>query len=100
VPELAPYLPVKAVELAFLKERDWRKGGIARAQLPLTPTAAGEYRTAMRERLEGLIARVREHLADEVYRPNPAADCFHCRFKPLCPLYSEGRPVLPVEAVS
>ena len=39
-------------------------------------------------------------LATEVYRPNPAANCFHCRFKPLCPLYPEGRPVLPVEVAS
>jgi hypothetical protein len=54
----------------------------------------------MRDRLGGLIGRVRELLATEVYRPNPAAECFHCRFKPLCPLYPEGRPVLPVEAAS
>jgi superfamily I DNA/RNA helicase/RecB family exonuclease len=98
VPELREFLPVKAVELAFLKERS--KGQISRAQLPLTPTAAGEYATAMRDRLGGLIGRVRELLATEVYRPNPAAECFHCRFKPLCPLYPEGRPVLPVEAAS
>ena len=44
--------------------------------------------------------RVRELLRTEVYRPNRAADCFHCRFKPLCPLYPEGRPVLPVEVAS
>ena len=70
---------MKAVELAFLKERS--RGGISRAQLALTPTAAGEYRTAMRERLEGLIGRVRDLLATEVYRPNPAANCFHCELQ-------------------
>jgi superfamily I DNA/RNA helicase/RecB family exonuclease len=98
VPELREFLPVKAVELAFLKEKS--RGAISRAQLPLTPSAAGEYRTAMLERLGGLIERVRGLLSDEVYRPNPTANCFHCRFKPLCPLYSEGRPILPVEAAS
>jgi RecB family exonuclease len=97
-PELEEFLPVKAVELTFLKERS--RGGISRAQLALTPTAAGDYTTAMRDRLEGLIGRVRDLLATEVYRPNPAANCFHCRFKPLCPLYPEGRPVLPVEVAS
>jgi superfamily I DNA/RNA helicase/RecB family exonuclease len=97
-PELKEFLPVKAVELTFLKERS--RGAISRAQLALTPTAAGEYTAAMGERLEGLIGRVRGLLADEVYRPNPAANCFHCRFKPLCPLYPEGRPVLPVEVAS
>src|SRR5262249_54947456 len=97
-PELKEFLPVKAVELTFLKERS--RGAISPAQLALTPTLAGEYATGMRERLEGLIDRVRDLLATEVYRPNPAANCFHCRFKPLCPLYPEGRPVLPLEAVS
>src|SRR5207245_1031014 len=76
VAELREFLPVKAVELAFLKERS--KGQISRAQLPLTPTAAGEYATAMRDRLGGLIGRVRELLATEVYRPNPAAQCSPC----------------------
>jgi superfamily I DNA/RNA helicase/RecB family exonuclease len=97
-PELKEFLPVKAVELTFLKERS--KGAISRSQLALTPTLAGEYATEMRERLESLIGRVRDLLTTEVYRPNPAANCFHCRFKPLCPLYPEGRPVLPVEVAS
>jgi superfamily I DNA/RNA helicase/RecB family exonuclease len=97
-PELKEFLPVKAVELTFLKERS--RGAISRAQLALTPSAAGEYTEAMQERLEGLIVRVRDLLATEVYRPNPAANCFHCRFKPLCPLYPEGRPVLPSEVAS
>jgi len=98
VPELARFLPVKAVELAFLKERS--RGQISRAQLPLTPSAAGEYRAGMRERLLGLVHRVRELESTETYRPSPAANCFHCRFKPLCPMFPEGREVIPVEAAT
>jgi len=98
VPELARYLPVKAVELAFLKERS--RGAIARAQLPLTPSSAGEYRAGMRERLLGLVHRVRELESSENYRPSPAANCFHCRFKPLCPMFPEGRDVITLEAAT
>ena len=98
VPELAPFLPVKAVELAFLKERS--RGAISRAQLPLTPSSAGEYRAGMRERLLGLVHRVRELESSENYRPSPAANCFHCRFKPLCPMFPEGRDVIPTEVAT
>jgi len=98
VPELERFLPVKAVELAFLKERS--RGMISRAQLPLTPSAAGEYRAGMRERLLELVHRARELEAGENYRPSPAANCFHCRFKPLCPMFPEGRDVIPLEAAT
>jgi RecB family exonuclease len=33
--------------------------------------------------MEGVIA--------EDFRPNPEADCTWCKFKPLCPLWSEGK---------
>jgi superfamily I DNA/RNA helicase/RecB family exonuclease len=39
------------------------------------------------ERLPGLIDGV---LAED-FRPNPEADCTWCKFKPLCPLWSEGK---------
>ena len=39
------------------------------------------------ERLPGLIQGV---LAED-FRPNPEADCQWCKFKPLCPLWSEGK---------
>jgi len=98
VPELRGYLPVKAVELAFLKERS--RGMISRAQLPLTSKVAGGYESGMRERLRELVHRVRELIANENYRPNPAANCFHCRFKPLCPMFPEGRDVVTSEAAT
>ena len=95
-PELKQFLPVKAVELAFLKQRSY--GQVARTGLPLTSKVAPDYGRRMRERLGGLIGRVRELSENENYRPSPAANCFHCRFKPLCPMYSEGQDVIPVEA--
>ena len=39
------------------------------------------------KRLPGLI----EGVLAEDFRPNPEADCQWCRFKPLCPLWSEGK---------
>ena len=39
------------------------------------------------KRLPGLI----EGVLAEDFRPNPEADCKWCKFKPLCPLWSEGK---------
>ncbi|MBA2313735.1 MAG: ATP-dependent helicase [Actinobacteria bacterium] len=39
------------------------------------------------ERLPGLLQGV----LDEDFRPSPEADCRWCKFKPLCPLWPEGR---------
>ena len=96
-PELAQFLPVKAVELAFLKER--RDGGVHRAQLGLNSQAQHDYEVKMSERLSSLIARVKELVESENYRPNPAATCRNCDFKPLCPLWPEGREVFAWEDV-
>jgi RecB family exonuclease len=39
------------------------------------------------ERLPGLM----EGVLAEDFRPNPEADCRWCKFKPLCPLWAEGK---------
>lgn len=39
------------------------------------------------ERLPGLI----EGVLAEDFRPDPEADCMWCKFKPLCPLWPEGK---------
>ncbi|HYI44440.1 MAG TPA: ATP-dependent DNA helicase [Actinomycetota bacterium] len=39
------------------------------------------------ERLPGLM----EGVLAEDFRPNPEADCQWCKFKPICPLWSEGK---------
>src|SRR6266581_2158211 len=91
--ELAAFRPVKAVELAFLKDN---KGGrIARAQLGLTSKAQQEYSTATEEHLRHLVGRLRHTEATQTFRPNPAANCRFCDFKVLCPLWPEGRELFP-----
>ena len=46
-----------------------------------------EQAEAALERLPKLI----EGVLAEDFRPNPEADCQWCKFKPLCPLWSEGK---------
>jgi ATP-dependent exoDNAse (exonuclease V) beta subunit len=90
--ELRPFRPVRAVELGFLKG-DWRTGENKPFIWLVTPNKEEAYQAAVRESLTGLIARKRELIADEVYRPNPRANCRFCEFKSLCPLYPEGAPL-------
>jgi len=45
----------------------------------------------MQDRVVGLIRRLEELQATGTYRPNPSANCRYCDFKPLCPLWPEGR---------
>jgi superfamily I DNA/RNA helicase/RecB family exonuclease len=92
-PELERFRPVKAVELAFLKEV--RDGAMVRVQLGMSSKTQDEFAQAMRVRLSGLIAQIRELNEHEVYRPNPGATCRYCDFKPLCPLWPEGRELFP-----
>jgi superfamily I DNA/RNA helicase/RecB family exonuclease len=97
--ELARFRPVRAVELAYLKEPPKREqalpGPIAIAQLPITPKVRREYESAVEQRLSGLIGTVRELIRTETYRPNPSANCYFCRFKSLCPLFPEGSELFP-----
>ncbi|CAN5116282.1 ATP-dependent DNA helicase [soil metagenome] len=99
--ELAEFRPVRAVELAYLKEANRRQaipGPIAIAQLPITSKTRGDYEATVRERLSGLVGTVRELLETENYRPNPGADCYFCRFRSLCPLFPEGAELFPSRA--
>jgi len=95
-PELAAFRPVRSVDLAFLRG-NWRDGDLAQIPWPVSESGEEGYQTRVRERLSKLIAQLRELDRIQTYRPNPAADCFFCDFKPLCPLYPEGRPLFPVE---
>ncbi|MBA3691143.1 MAG: PD-(D/E)XK nuclease family protein [Actinobacteria bacterium] len=90
--DLAEFRPVTAVELAYLKG-DWKDGSIElrRWQVPERDTEA--YQERVRTKLAELIAREKELIAAETYRPNPGANCFFCEFKSLCSLWPEGRPV-------
>jgi superfamily I DNA/RNA helicase/RecB family exonuclease len=93
--DLAPYRPVRAVELAFLRGK--RKDGSRVEKVPWQWSSSSEpaYRQEMSDRLSALIGRLRTLYETEVYRPNTAADCHWCDFKTLCPLWPEGAPVFP-----
>jgi hypothetical protein len=39
-------------------------------------------------------------MEEQVYRPNPSADCHWCDFKTLCPLFPEGQDVFPIEVTA
>jgi superfamily I DNA/RNA helicase/RecB family exonuclease len=101
---LAAYRPVRAVELSYLREDPRRNQAssapMAVAQLAIRDRDRKDYEGVVTERLSGLIGRVRELIDTETYRANPAADCYFCRFKPLCPLWPEGADVLSLGPAS
>ena len=97
-PDVKDVGPITGVELAFLKG-DWRTGELVMREWEVgTGEREEEYQNVMRERLSGLIGELRRLDRDEVYRPNPQADCFFCEFRSLCSLYPEGAPVFPASA--
>ncbi len=96
--ELATYRPVKAVELAFLKENV--NGRNFRVQLGMNSKVQQEFREKMAARLSSLIEEIRELLKTEVYRPSPEAECRYCDFKTLCPLWPEGRDLFLAASVA
>ena len=96
---LAPYRPTRAVELAFLRGKWNDKTRVHRAQWQPNTQHAEEYRREIRERLSGLLARLRSLIETETYRPSTAANCHFCEFKPMCPLWPQGAPLFPELAV-
>jgi putative RecB family exonuclease len=95
--ELTQLGPVKQVELAFLREKTL-EGMVKRVQLGMNSAARKEFGERMSARLSGLVAEIRELYESENYRPSPSADCHYCDFKPLCPLWPEGRELFPAGA--
>jgi ATP-dependent exoDNAse (exonuclease V) beta subunit len=95
--ELAPFRPVRAVELAFLRGKWNDPDRVQKLQWMPNSGSEPEYRERMRERLTGLVGRVRTLYETEVYRPSTQAECHFCEFKTLCPLWPEGAPVFPEE---
>jgi RecB family exonuclease len=94
-PELERFRPVRAVDLSFLRGH-WRTGEIPPHAWPISPAGEEEYQTRIRERLAALIRRIRALDDGGTYRPDPAAECYFCDFKPLCSLWPEGQEVFPV----
>jgi superfamily I DNA/RNA helicase/RecB family exonuclease len=95
---LAGFQPVDMVELAFLRG-NWRSTAADFRKLPIHRREQEAWQAEMRERLGELIARKKELLDLEVYRPNPYANCRFCDFHSLCPLFPEGQAIFPTESV-
>ena len=95
---LRKYLPVRAIELAFVRDVEFFDGGIARLPKAFTRDEEPEYDERMRATLSHLIGRVRALYESGQVRPNPAANCRFCTFQPLCPLFPEGAELFPQEA--
>jgi superfamily I DNA/RNA helicase/RecB family exonuclease len=93
--ELRTYLPVRAVELAFVRDTEWHQGGIARTARGFTGDDEAEYEADSRAILSEMIGRVRSLYETARIRPNPAANCRFCSFQPLCPLFPEGAEIFP-----
>ncbi|MCA1726456.1 MAG: ATP-dependent helicase [Actinobacteria bacterium] len=91
--ELAKYRPVRAVELAYVRGK-WNDASKVE-RVPWQPNTSNgvKYRAEMRERLSGLLARLRGLVQDETYRPSTAAECHFCEFKSMCPLWPQGAPL-------
>jgi superfamily I DNA/RNA helicase/RecB family exonuclease len=79
-PELSQLGKPNAMQLVY-PGAPLSRGDVAkRAQ---TPEEAEEALKRLPGLIEGVLA--------EDFRPNPEADCTWCKFKPLCPLWSEGK---------
>jgi RecB family exonuclease len=63
---------------------------------PNAPLSRGDVQKRVQNRDEAEVALERlpglmENVLAEDFRPNPEADCRWCKFKPLCPLWAEGK---------
>ncbi|HJR44089.1 MAG TPA: ATP-dependent DNA helicase [Actinomycetota bacterium] len=66
-------------------------------KLPVTKDGV-QFRYQNPEQAEAALERLPELMEGvlaEDFRPDPTADCMWCRFKPLCPLWSEGKELPP-----
>lgn len=77
----------KCAELVFVRFEQ-RSGGFKRAQqLPKKDEDGRTWDVITEERVTALLRGVES----EEFAPSPDADCMFCKFKPICPLWSEGR---------
>jgi ATP-dependent exoDNAse (exonuclease V) beta subunit len=93
--ELAVHRPVEAVELAYLGGKRSDKA-LDVKEWPVSPEEEEAYKTRMRERVSALIARIRELDDERRYVASTKANCFFCRFQPLCTRYPQGGAVFPL----
>ena len=79
-PELASLGEASSMQLVYPGAQ------LSKGEIPKRTQTPEQGQEAIK-RLPGLMAGV---LAED-FRPNPEADCMWCKFKPLCPLWSEGK---------
>jgi superfamily I DNA/RNA helicase len=96
--ELAEHRPVQAVELAFLGGKKADPALDVRAW-SVSEDIEEEYKSRMRDRLAGLIDRIRELDEERSYVANTKASCFFCRFQTLCTRYPQGGAVFPIDGL-
>jgi RecB family exonuclease len=93
--DLAEHRPVEAVELAFLSGNR-KDEALDVREWPITQDREEEYQAEMRERVSGLIARIRELDRTRAYSASTRAECFFCGFRTLCARYPQGGEVFPI----
>jgi hypothetical protein len=98
--DLAEFRPVRAVELAFVQGAWNNPHETAFRAWAVTTGQAEAYQERVRQTLADLVAKERRLMEEQVYRPNPSADCHWCDFKTLCPLFPEGQDVFPIEVTA
>jgi putative RecB family exonuclease len=64
------------------------EGGFKRAELH--PSKVENYEAKIEAKVLALLARVRA----EDFAPSPDADCMFCSFKPICPMWPQGKEAL------
>jgi RecB family exonuclease len=92
---LRRFLPVRGIELVFIRDEEFFDGGIARQTKGFTRDDEDDYAARMRATLSRLIGRVRALYDGAEIRPNAGANCRFCTFQPLCPLFPEGADLFP-----
>lgn len=77
----------KTAELLYLRYQDGNKIKRATMQRPKSPDDGRPWDEVVEERVGGLI----EGIDAERFSPSPEANCHFCSFKPICPMWPEGR---------
>ncbi len=96
--DLAEHRPIDAVELAFLGGK--KSDSALDVKAWSVQDAEEDYKTRMRERISGLIARIRRLDETRSYVADTQASCFFCRFQTLCTRYPQGGSVFPIQPLT
>jgi len=93
--DLAEHRPVAAVELAYLGGRKGKPALDVR-EWSVSEENEEDYKARMRERMSGLVDRIRDLDRERAYVASTKASCFFCGFQTLCTRYPQGGLVFPI----